>query len=508
MSLDGWEFLFQPEFAHGFLKWGAQVGYTKSWIDVWLHGLGEALEHPDNLKQIDWQNSDFRNRHFQNCKRTLLLNKFGDKFKCPIPVEAQVCLAMETLSDSSPYLIPIACGRPKCKEKAPLDAALNSNVCNQSASRRTYQELSTPKTIPAPWGPILALSKNWASQSISERLSTSDVERMARELGRVSMKWDGGFLDELVDTLRIKSKRIPPPPPWREEDITILQLGSSIGALHKESSKEKKSAKFLPNDGLDPSARIQLAEMAAGAGHEINNPLAILTGTIQKLQKTWNHSSSSPGVDTSGPALELMMRQVQRVRTQIEELMWFSRPPEPKPVITNFPVLKRIWSESLRGVSTETAVSGGKPKIGGLILDPIHFGRVTRLLGEFLRQHLPKTPDSQPNFSFQRKEKVLVGKASGPFPNWTPSQILGLFTPFFCPKGFGRTSGLHLPAARAMAEKSGWSLSFVQGTKGKPGSLMLEIPIVKAKNITKAKKNIQQTPNLIIPEKMRYRPVA
>lgn len=517
---DNWDFLFQPEFAHGFLKWGAQVGYAKSWKELWLRGLSDALIHRNNLKQVDWQNSEMGDRLLQNRQRSILLKKFAEKIQTPYPVEAQVQLAVETLTHASTYLIPLDFKQSNKPEKSISKNSNNSKNPNALKSilpsvpgKNCYREIGLeqtyPKSVPAPWGPILTLSKSWAHRSFSERLSTPDVEMMARELARLPMKWDSSFLDEMVETLRSKNRVPPAAKPWSPEEIALLQFGNSLGASSsKEPKKLARQAKSAPHQGLDPNARVQLAEMAAGAGHEINNPLAILTGTIQRLQKEWNKPAEPSASNHPGAALELMLRQVQRVRTQIEELMWFSRPPEPNPVVTNFAELKRIWNESVVGVATEIPLSIRKPKNGSLMLDPIHFGRVARLVGEFQRQHLPKTGDSQPIFSLQKKGNTLTAMVSGPFPNWTPSQILGLFTPFFCPKGFGRSSGLHLPAARALAEKSGWNLSFVQGSKGTPGTILLEIPVLPAEKPKAIRKKRIETPKPQIQEKIRFRPVA
>ena len=76
-----WKFLFLPEFAHGFLKWGAQVGYTNSWKELWLNNLKDALIHPNNLKQVDWRISAMRERQVQNFQRSIVLEKFAGKIQ-------------------------------------------------------------------------------------------------------------------------------------------------------------------------------------------------------------------------------------------------------------------------------------------------------------------------------------------------------------------------------------------------------------------------------------------
>ena len=67
-----------------------------------------------------------------------------------------------------------------------------------------------------------------------------------------------------------------------------------------------------------------LAEFAAGAGHEINNPLAIIGGRAQLLLK-----------DETDPErrreLALVNAQVKRAHEMIADMRLFARPPRPEP---------------------------------------------------------------------------------------------------------------------------------------------------------------------------------
>lgn len=67
-----------------------------------------------------------------------------------------------------------------------------------------------------------------------------------------------------------------------------------------------------------------LAEFAAGAGHEINNPLAVISGRAQLLLR-----------DEKDPErrrdLAIIHMQAMRVHEMIADMMLFARPPLPKP---------------------------------------------------------------------------------------------------------------------------------------------------------------------------------
>jgi signal transduction histidine kinase len=67
-----------------------------------------------------------------------------------------------------------------------------------------------------------------------------------------------------------------------------------------------------------------MAEFSAGAGHEINNPLATIIGRAQLLLKNETDPSRRQALTTIGA-------QAYRVRDMIGDAMLFGRPPEPSP---------------------------------------------------------------------------------------------------------------------------------------------------------------------------------
>jgi signal transduction histidine kinase len=75
---------------------------------------------------------------------------------------------------------------------------------------------------------------------------------------------------------------------------------------------------------LPDAARLAaLAEFAAGAGHEINNPLATIIGRAQQLLR-----------DETDPqrrqSLATIASQAYRIRDMIGDVMLFARPPQPE----------------------------------------------------------------------------------------------------------------------------------------------------------------------------------
>ncbi len=75
-------------------------------------------------------------------------------------------------------------------------------------------------------------------------------------------------------------------------------------------------------DALEAEKLEAMAEFAAGAGHEINNPLAVIAGRAQLLLQ----EEANP---ERRRALALMNTQAKRVYEMIADMMLFARPPAP-----------------------------------------------------------------------------------------------------------------------------------------------------------------------------------
>lgn len=78
-----------------------------------------------------------------------------------------------------------------------------------------------------------------------------------------------------------------------------------------------------PDEELERAKLEALAEFAAGAGHEMNNPLAVISGRAQMLLR-----------DEQNPErrreLGIIRAQAMRVHEMIADLMLFARPPLPE----------------------------------------------------------------------------------------------------------------------------------------------------------------------------------
>jgi signal transduction histidine kinase len=81
---------------------------------------------------------------------------------------------------------------------------------------------------------------------------------------------------------------------------------------------------FRSSESFEAAKMRSLAEFAAGAGHEINNPVATIVGYAQQLLKAESDPDRRHALTTIGA-------QALRIRDMIGDIMLFARPPEPRP---------------------------------------------------------------------------------------------------------------------------------------------------------------------------------
>jgi putative nucleotidyltransferase with HDIG domain len=87
-----------------------------------------------------------------------------------------------------------------------------------------------------------------------------------------------------------------------------------------------------------------LAEMAAGAAHELNNPLAVISGRAQLLAETESDREKKK-------ILEQICENARETSAIIEDLMSFAEPSQPRPTSTD---TKQIIDESIQLASQKT----------------------------------------------------------------------------------------------------------------------------------------------------------
>jgi signal transduction histidine kinase len=203
-----------------------------------------------------------------------------------------------------------------------------------------------------------------------------------------------------------------------------------------------------------------LAEFAAGAGHEINNPVATIAGYAQQLLADETDPDRRHALATIGA-------QAYRIRDMIADAMLFARPPQPKPEPVS---LLTTLREVIDKLAEEFRIAGIQiqletPIDAIVIADPVQLRVVVSSL---LRNCLEAL-----NPGGLVRVALIAGEASGRYwaqltiadngPGLTEQEREHLFDPFFSGRQAGRGLGFGLPKA--------WRIIMLHG-----GQISVETP--------------------------------
>jgi signal transduction histidine kinase len=216
-----------------------------------------------------------------------------------------------------------------------------------------------------------------------------------------------------------------------------------------------------------------LAEFAAGAGHEINNPLAVISGQAQYVlkQMDWLDVPAEEIEDVGAyldelrgkvtPSLQKIISQTQRVHEILRELMHFARPSKPNTQPVSVRGLLSDVADSLQGLAQQRKVQMmvAGPEDDQLLLADA--GQARSALSRLLRNAIEAAPAN--GWARVRVEKVssaldLVVEDNGSGPAAAIREHL--FDPFFSGRSAGRGRGMGLPIAWRLARQQGGDVRF------------------------------------------------
>jgi signal transduction histidine kinase len=273
-----------------------------------------------------------------------------------------------------------------------------------------------------------------------------------------------------------------------------------------------------------------LAEFAAGAGHEINNPLAVISGQAQYLlghltplfERVLPNGAAEPEneqrrakIENFRKALHTIVGQTRRIHQLLNDLMQFARPPRPQKQALDVAALVREVAASLQDLAAQRRVrlliddgtccfpTNGDPPVSPSSVNTTstrHLGslapchpvmvdadrrQVTTALSCLLRNAIEAAPTEGwaavrlESRSPGRLEVVVEDNGNGP----ATAQREHLFDPFYSGRSAGRGRGLGLATAWRLAREHGGDVRF-DNAPGGPTRFILSLPLAIAKTET------------------------
>jgi signal transduction histidine kinase len=200
-----------------------------------------------------------------------------------------------------------------------------------------------------------------------------------------------------------------------------------------------------------------LAEFAAGAGHEINNPLATIIGRAQQLLR----EETDPQRRQS---LSIIATQAYRVRDMIGDVMTFARPPAPERRVFDAVAAIRTVVEKLR-VTAACQIEIHGVDSTTIDADPVQFAVV---ISELIRNAILAL---QPTggliqISVTPHEDAVQFAVTDHGKGFTPQERKHAFDPFFSGRQAGRGLGFGLCKAARIVDLHGGTIEITSSPGG------------------------------------------
>ena len=222
-----------------------------------------------------------------------------------------------------------------------------------------------------------------------------------------------------------------------------------------------------------------MAEFTAGAGHEINNPLAIIQGRARQLHRAAETMVRKSSLTEFRGYLENMQDQCRRLHSLLRKLMRFARPPQPVPQAVSVQDLLQQLAAIGRGLSGETQFEWDEAQTTAHLFQawPTDMALLTEAWRELVLNAVHAAgPAGQVRMTVEYDKPRLLIRLSNNGPCIAPDDRPHLFTPFFSSRQAGRAPGLGLPLAWRLLDTMGSQLSLESAGDSSPVCWLISIP--------------------------------
>jgi signal transduction histidine kinase len=236
--------------------------------------------------------------------------------------------------------------------------------------------------------------------------------------------------------------------------LRTAQIREEARTLAEQLAEANRQLHNAQTEILRSKTMISVGEMAAGAAHEMNNPLAVISGRSQLLAQTLS--------DAKGKAsAHLIYEQSHRLTDIITELMDFAKPVPPSPVPAD---LAELIDHALHEakMQVDPADRSIEVTLGDLPTIVVDKQQVTAALKEVIDNSLNATDPTKGHITIHAafdpySLRVVMTVADNGI-GMDEATLKRAFDPFFSSRKAGRRRGMGLAKALRWVEASGGSI--------------------------------------------------
>lgn len=272
-------------------------------------------------------------------------------------------------------------------------------------------------------------------------------------------------------------------PAWQLLHPLLAAWGASIAAaaqhdgakrLGEELNQANQALAQAQDQLMKQESMARLGEMAAGAAHEMNNPLAVISGRSQLLSMSLAQGSREQ------QAAQLVYQESHRLSDLITALHMFSNPPTPacRPVEMLgllddvIRTVKQARSKRERSAEVSMSIKDALPIVH---CDP---PLIARSVTELLLNAVQSNPRGAVHLSARLEpatESVVI-QVVDDGDGMDGRTLSHAFDPFFSAKAAGRQVGMGLPRAQQLVLAHGGRID-LQSELGRGTTATLTLPI-------------------------------
>ena len=236
--------------------------------------------------------------------------------------------------------------------------------------------------------------------------------------------------------------------------LRTSQIREEARSLAEQLAEANRQLHTAQSEILRSKMIVSISEMAAGAAHEMNNPLAVISGRSQLL-------SSQLADPKHKASAHLIYEQSHRLSSIITELMDFAKPQPPAPCESELPEIvgKAVQEAKQKNDVADRRLEVTMGDVPAVMVDP---GQIAAALQEILDNALQATDPAKGHVSvhaaFDPYSSRVVLIVSDDGCGMDEETVKRAFDPFFSSKRAGRRRGMGLAKALRWVEASGGSI--------------------------------------------------
>jgi signal transduction histidine kinase/HD-like signal output (HDOD) protein len=254
--------------------------------------------------------------------------------------------------------------------------------------------------------------------------------------------------------------------------LRTSQIREEARNLSEQLADSNRRLHSAQNEILRSRTMLSVGEMASGAAHEMNNPLAVISGRSQLLAQ----QLTDPRLKH---AAVLIHEQSHRLSEIITELMDFAKPAPARPTVVDVADLvgRALHDAKMMGESTDRTVETTLTDVPPIKVDESQVSAaVSELIGNALQAIEPGKGLVEIHADFDSGSNQVVLTITDNGCGMDEQTLKRAFDPFFSAKPAGRRRGMGLAKALRWIEASGGTIR-LESQPGQGTRSVIALPV-------------------------------